>query len=88
MHSTQGYGVQHHKAQQGLVTAKIGGWYALDNSGKEKAQKIRKNLDKFPLPYKVFDRKICNQSIKQDLQMENVFVVDLTALRGSDQCGK
>jgi hypothetical protein len=87
MHSTRGYGVQHHEAQQGLVTAAIGGQFACDKSGQEKAKKVRGHLRR-SLPHELFDIKISNPTIKRDLRLENVFVVDVTALKEEDQRGK
>lgn len=87
MHSTRGYGVQHHEAQQGLVSAALGGWFACDNVGREKSKKFTKICDR-GLPHRIFDRKIANANIKRDLRLENVYVVDITALRENERTGK
>ena len=87
MHSTRGYGVQHHEAQQGRVTAGIGGKFACDPSGKEKAKRVRNSLERC-LPHTLFERKIHNASIKRDLRLENVYAVNVSALREEDQRGE
>lgn len=69
MHSIWGYSVQHHEAQQGWVTAGIWSKFACDPSGKEKAKRVRNNLEKC-LPHMLFEQKIHNASIKRDQREE------------------
>jgi hypothetical protein len=76
MHSTRGYSVQHHKAQQGLVTVAIGGRF---DTGEEKYKKVKASCQ-CSLPYNLFNLKIANQAIKRDLKLEKVYVVDINAI--------
>lgn len=87
MHSIRGNGVQHHEAQQGLVTAALGGRFACDLQGKESCKKYVKMCNNM-LPHRLFDLKISNAALKRDLRLENVYVIDLTALREEDQSGE
>jgi hypothetical protein len=87
MHNIRGYGVQHHEAQQGLVSAALAGRFACDNSGQAKSTKFSK-LCNHGLPHKNFERKINNDNIKRDLRLENVYVINMSALRQCDRRGK
>jgi hypothetical protein len=87
MHTTRGYGVQHHEAQQGLVTAAIGGQFACDQKGRAKCDTFSKSCNR-ALPHRIFDRKISNNAIKRDLRLENVYVIDMTAMREVDRSGE
>lgn len=87
MHHTRGYGVQHHEAQQGLVTGALGGRFASDEDGKAKCRELVRKCNSC-LPHRAFERKISNQDIKRDLRLENVYVIDMTAIREEDRVGK
>ena len=43
MHSTRGYGAQHHEAQQGIVTVALGGRFTCEGHGQEKWKKFTQN---------------------------------------------
>lgn len=88
MHSTRGYGAQHHEAQQGVVTAALGGHFVIEGtSGLDHWKKVLQDCS-HNLPHKVFELKISNEGITRDLRLENVYVVDMTALKEDDRSGE
>jgi hypothetical protein len=86
MHYARGRGVQHHDAQLGLVTAALGGTYALTAKEKrialERQQSCRQNL-----PHERFNSKIHEAEITRDLRMENVYCVDMLAIKPDYRSG-
>jgi hypothetical protein len=86
MHSTRGHGVQHHDAQQGKVTAALGGRFATGPTEKKKHEKFVRDLH--TLPHILFDRKIRNPGIKRELRLENVYAIDMTKIGEEDQSGE
>jgi hypothetical protein len=86
MHSTRGHGVQHHEAQQGLVTAAMGGRFTTTKMKDRSRQFV--NTCNNSLPHKRFDLKINNNALQRDLRLENIYVIDITALRREDRGGE
>jgi hypothetical protein len=86
MHYARGRGVQHHDAQLGLVTAAIGGTYAV--SAKEKRIALaRQQSCRHNLPHERFNNKIHEAEITRDLRMENVYCVDMLAIKPEYRSG-
>lgn len=82
IHTTRGYGAQHHEAQQGLVTAALGGFFSCGADIRtERKWKHVKNSIHWDLPHEKFDQKISDLDLTHDLRLENVYAIDLFALK-------
>ena len=80
MHYARGRGVQYHDAQLGLVTAALAGTYALTAKEKRIASE-KQQACKHRLPHEQFNHKINEPAITRELRMENVYCVDMLAIK-------
>lgn len=89
MHHTRGHGVQHHDAQQAIITNTIGAVFApfLDGNLKRKANDLWKKCSQ-SLPHERFERKIENENICRNGRFENAYIIDLTALPDERRTGE
>ena len=87
MHFTRGHGVQHHDAQLGMVTAAVAGSYAVD---KKQANIAITKIDqcKYQLPHKRFESKIEDPDVPRDLRLENVYSINVQAIRPEFRDGR
>lgn len=81
MHRTRGRKAQHHDAQVGLVTAALGGAWAVNNTSQSKTGRRIEAGCARKMPHKAFADKIRNQPLSRDLRMENVYYIDVNALQ-------
>ena len=86
MHYARGRGVQHHDAQLGLVTAALAGTYAVTPKEKRIASQ-KQQACKNRLPHEQFQHKINEPAITRELRMENVYCVDMLAIKPEYRTG-
>jgi len=87
MHSTRGYGAQHHEVQQALITATLTGTIAKGADSIAKYRKLHRELS-FALPHERFNAKINNRTISRDLRCENVYTINFLALSPENRTGE
>jgi hypothetical protein len=86
MHSTRGDSAQHHDAQLGMVTGALAGSWATGDVPERTARKLRERCSR-QLPHACFSEKIKNDNISRDLRLENVFYIDVAAMKRDAQDG-
>jgi hypothetical protein len=87
MHHTRGRTAQHHDVQVGLITAALAGGWATSDKAKQRATKMIQKCQQ-SLPHEAFAEKIANPNISRDLRLENVYSIDINALRRHHRNGK
>lgn len=87
MHSTRGNSAQHHDAQLGLITGALAGSWAKGASVERTAHRLSERCSR-QLPHASFAEKIENDLILRDLRLENVFCIDVQALKAEYQNGR
>jgi hypothetical protein len=86
MHYARGRGATHHDAQLGLVTAALAGSYA--HTSKERNVATAKGmLCRDDRPHDRFARKIEEDGVSRELRFENVYCLDLKAMKQEAQDG-
>ena len=86
MHSTRGNSAQHHDAQLGLITGALAGSWAKGGPAERTAHRLSERCSR-KLPHASFAEKIQNDLILRDLRLENVFYIDVQALKPHHQHG-
>jgi hypothetical protein len=87
MHSTRGNSAQHHDAQLGLITGALAGSWAKGAPAERTAHRLSERCS-HQLPHASFAEKIENDQILRDLRLENVFCIDVQALKAEYQNGR
>jgi hypothetical protein len=86
MHFARGKGAQHHDAQLGHITAALAGSYA--QTPKEiRIAKIKITSCRYNLPHERFASKIEEDDVNRELRLENVYYVDLLAMKPEYRTG-
>jgi hypothetical protein len=86
MHSTRGTSAQHHDVQMGFITAALAGSWATTSSA-EKSAYFYRQLCSHRLPHTSFAEKIKNDQINRDLRLENVYYINVQAMKNHDKNG-
>jgi len=87
MHSTRGNSAQHHDAQLGMITGALAGSWATGASAERIAHCLSQRCSR-QLPHASFSEKIENDQILRDLRLENVFYIDVQAMKVQHQNGR
>lgn len=85
-HYTRGKGAQHHDAQLGLITAALAGSYAKTPKEVRTAQ-AKYDLCRHDLPHQRFAHKIAEADVNRELRLENVYNIDLLAMKPECRTG-
>ena len=87
MHFTRGHGVQHHDAQLGMVTAAMAGSYVVDKKQANIALAKMRQCN-YQLPHKRFESKIEDPDVPRELRLENVYYINVQAVRPEFRDGR
>jgi len=86
MHHTRGIGSQHHKVVQGEVSGALGGQCVPKTALSKKASDLLKGC-RYMLPHEAYKIKASNPEVSKDLQVENVYWVDLNQFQEENRNG-
>jgi hypothetical protein len=87
MHFARGKGAQHHDAQLGLITSALAGSYALSHTAIRIAR-TQSTKCEYDLPHQRFASKIAELHVDRELRFENVYCIDLHAVRPDLRTGR
>jgi hypothetical protein len=87
MHHTRGRTAQHHEVQVGHVTSALAGMFAKSPQHINTATRLARTCQQ-ALPHQAFAEKIHSPAISSDLRLENVYCIDMKALRQDQRNGR
>lgn len=87
MHNTRGRSAQHHEVQVGYITRMLAASWMNTKAHQRDAQKWIRKCEQ-ALPHQAYAEKIRDRSICRDLRLENVYYVDLDALKPHQKKGR
>lgn len=87
MHHTRGRTAQHHEVQVGQVTAALAGMFANTPQHINLGKRLIRTCQQ-ALPHQAFSEKIQSPAISTDLRLENVYYIDMNALRPDQRNGR
>lgn len=85
-HHTRGRTAQHHEVQVGMVTGALAGAWATGAGAMRTAEGLERSCS-WRMPHKLFEEKIQKPGIARDLRLENVYWIDVGALKKKNQKG-
>jgi hypothetical protein len=87
MHFTRGRTAQHHEVQVGQVTAALAGMFANTAPHTTICRRLTRTCEQ-ALPHQAFAEKVRSMAITTDLRLENVYCIDMKALRPDQRNGR
>jgi hypothetical protein len=87
MHHTRGRTAQHHEVQVGQVTSALAGLFAKSPQHINVSKRLLRTCQQ-ALPHQAFAEKIHCPAISTDLRLENVYYIDMKALRQDQRNGR
>lgn len=86
-HYTRGRTAQHHEVQVGQVTSALAGMFANTPQHSNICRRLTRTCQQ-ALPHQAFAEKVQSAAISTDLRLENVYCIDMQALRPEQRNGR
>ena len=86
-HYTRGRTAQHHEVQVGQVTGALAGMFATTPQHTNLCRRLIRTCEQ-ALPHQAFSEKVQSAAISTDLRLENVYCIDMKALRPEKRNGR